>query len=90
MRVYHFSEMPYPAAWEHADSRPIRVSLPNKYYDPKLGADLLNQRLDEYLLADDLGFDLMFNEHRSTTTCVIPSCVPTVAMMARIMSGPPG
>ena len=83
MRVYHFSEMPYPAAWEHADSQPIRVSLPNKYYDPKLGADLLNQRLDEYLLADDLGFDLMFNEHRSTTTCVIPSCVPTIAMMAR-------
>lgn len=83
MRVYHFSEMPYPNAWGHADREPIRVSLPNKHYDPKLGADLLNMRLDEYMLADELGFDLMFNEHRSTTTCVVPSCIPTVAMMAR-------
>lgn len=83
MRVYHFSEMPYPAAWEHASREPIRVSLPSRHYDPKLGADLLNQRLDEYMLADELGFDLMFNEHRSTTTCVVPSCIPTIAMMAR-------
>lgn len=83
MRVYHFSECPYPDAWEHADKEPIRVTLPNKYFDPVAAADLLNHRLDEWVLADELGLDIMINEHRSTSTCLTASCIPPLAMMAR-------
>ena len=83
MRAYHFSECPYPDVWDRADREPIRVTLPNKHFDPDVGADLINARLDEWMLADDLGLDIMINEHRSTSTCVTPSCVPPLAMLAR-------
>jgi alkanesulfonate monooxygenase SsuD/methylene tetrahydromethanopterin reductase-like flavin-dependent oxidoreductase (luciferase family) len=83
MRVYHFSECPYPDAWSHADREAIRVTFPNKYCDAKVASDLINHRLDEWMLADELGLDIMINEHRSTTTCITASCVPPVAILAR-------
>jgi alkanesulfonate monooxygenase SsuD/methylene tetrahydromethanopterin reductase-like flavin-dependent oxidoreductase (luciferase family) len=83
MRVYHFSECPYPDVWKYVDDGPIRVTLPSKYFDPMVGADLLNERLDEWVLADELGLDIMINEHRSSSTCLTASCIPPLAMMAR-------
>jgi alkanesulfonate monooxygenase SsuD/methylene tetrahydromethanopterin reductase-like flavin-dependent oxidoreductase (luciferase family) len=83
MDAYYFTECPYPDAWQHIDKGPIRVTCPNKYFDPVKGADLLNERLDEWVLADELGLNIMFNEHRSTTTCLTASCIPPLAMMAR-------
>jgi len=72
MRVYHFSENPYPAAWE-ADKRSLRVTLPNRHFDPKIGADLINRYIDEWALCDELGLDIWVNEHHSTATCVTAS-----------------
>jgi alkanesulfonate monooxygenase SsuD/methylene tetrahydromethanopterin reductase-like flavin-dependent oxidoreductase (luciferase family) len=83
METYYFTECPYPDAWNRISEGPIRVTCPNKYFDPLKGADLLNQRLDEWVLADELGLNLMFNEHRSTTTCLTASCIPPLAIMAR-------
>jgi alkanesulfonate monooxygenase SsuD/methylene tetrahydromethanopterin reductase-like flavin-dependent oxidoreductase (luciferase family) len=83
METYYFTECPYPDAWQHIDKGPIRVTCPNKYFDPVVAADLLNERLDEWVLADELGMNLMFNEHRSTTTCLTVSCIPPLAIMAR-------
>ncbi|NBU85269.1 MAG: phenylalanine--tRNA ligase subunit beta [Sphingomonadaceae bacterium] len=34
---------------------PMRVSLESKHFDPKIGADLYNRYLDEYMIADDAG-----------------------------------
>jgi alkanesulfonate monooxygenase SsuD/methylene tetrahydromethanopterin reductase-like flavin-dependent oxidoreductase (luciferase family) len=83
MDVYYFTECPYPDAWNYIEQGPIRVSTPNRLFDPVKGADLLNQRLDEYVLADELGMNIMLNEHRSTTTCLTASIIPPLAMMAR-------
>jgi alkanesulfonate monooxygenase SsuD/methylene tetrahydromethanopterin reductase-like flavin-dependent oxidoreductase (luciferase family) len=83
MDAFYFTECPYPEAWAHVGEGPIRVTCPNKYFDPIKGADLLNERLDEWVLADELGLNLMFNEHRSTTTCLTASCIPPLAIMAR-------
>ena len=58
-----------PDAWDYIEQDPIRVTTPNRLFDPVKGADLLNQRLDECVLADELGMNIMLNEHRSTTTC---------------------
>lgn len=70
MKAYHFSEMPYPSIpadyWERYGS--IRVTLPNRLYDPQMGHDLYARYLDEYALADSLGFHLMLNEHHQTAT----------------------
>jgi alkanesulfonate monooxygenase SsuD/methylene tetrahydromethanopterin reductase-like flavin-dependent oxidoreductase (luciferase family) len=83
MRVWHFSEMPYPYLPEPAAYDSVRVTLPNSIYDPDLGADLYNRYLDEWMLADELGFDIMTNEHHSTPTCMDVACPLTLAILAR-------
>jgi len=83
MRAWHFSETAYhllPPA-ETYDS--IRVSLPNKHYDPRIGADLYHRYLDEWLIAEDFGLELMLNEHHQTATCVDPAAPLMLAVLAR-------
>lgn len=82
MQVYHFSEMPYPDVW---DGRPsLRVNIPSADYDPVHGADLYERYFDEWALCDELGLNIMVNEHHATATCVTPSCTIPLAIMARI------
>jgi alkanesulfonate monooxygenase SsuD/methylene tetrahydromethanopterin reductase-like flavin-dependent oxidoreductase (luciferase family) len=80
MRAYFFTEMPYPyyppEAEEQAQSQ--RVILPNSYCDPIIAGDLYEKYLDLYEYADELGLDLMLNEHHQTVTC-IDSVMPLTA-----------
>jgi alkanesulfonate monooxygenase SsuD/methylene tetrahydromethanopterin reductase-like flavin-dependent oxidoreductase (luciferase family) len=82
MRVFYFTEQPYPAAWDPA-APSLRVNLPNGQCDPAVLADLYERYLDEWLLADELGFDLMVNEHHSTATCLAPAAAVTLSILAR-------
>jgi alkanesulfonate monooxygenase SsuD/methylene tetrahydromethanopterin reductase-like flavin-dependent oxidoreductase (luciferase family) len=83
MRVFSFTEQPYPDAWDLGyDS--LRVNLPNRLCDPKIAADLYHRYYDEWMLADELGFDIMVNEHHSTATCLSASCNLTLGILARI------
>ena len=68
MQAWHFTEMPYPHF--PPDAPTIRVNLPNAHFDPKIGADLYNRYLDEHMIADELGLDIMLNEHHQTPTCI--------------------
>ena len=81
MQVYHFSEMPYPQVWD--DHSSLRVNIPNREYDPVLGADLYERFLDEWVLCDELGLNIMVNEHHATATCVNPACSLPLAILAR-------
>jgi alkanesulfonate monooxygenase SsuD/methylene tetrahydromethanopterin reductase-like flavin-dependent oxidoreductase (luciferase family) len=82
MRVYHFSEQPYPAVWDdHGGS--LRVNLPNRKLDPRLAADLFHRYYDEWGLADELGLDIMINEHHQTATCMCATAVVPLAILAR-------
>jgi alkanesulfonate monooxygenase SsuD/methylene tetrahydromethanopterin reductase-like flavin-dependent oxidoreductase (luciferase family) len=82
MRVFHMSEQAYPDAWDkHQGS--LRVNLPSSACDPKVAADLFHRYYDEWLIADDLGFDIMTNEHHATATCMASSVAITLAIMAR-------
>lgn len=83
MRIYHMTEHPYPRAWV-APPTSLRVTLPNSLCDPAIASDLLNRYFDEWCLADELGFDIMVNEHHSTPTCLTPSCLLTLGILARI------
>src|SRR5258707_8759952 len=72
MRAWHFSENAYPYL-PPADTYPsIRVSLPNRIYDPVKGAALYDRYIDEWLVAEDEGVEIMLNEHHQTATCVDP------------------
>jgi alkanesulfonate monooxygenase SsuD/methylene tetrahydromethanopterin reductase-like flavin-dependent oxidoreductase (luciferase family) len=85
MKAYHFSEMPYPYVPEEVERelRSSRIVLPNRYCDPVKMADLYNQYLDDYEYADQLGLDLMLNEHHQTITCVDATVPVTAAALAR-------
>jgi alkanesulfonate monooxygenase SsuD/methylene tetrahydromethanopterin reductase-like flavin-dependent oxidoreductase (luciferase family) len=82
MRIFHFSEQPYADAWV-PENPSLRISLPNSVCDPKQMAAIYHQRLDEWLLADELGLDLMVNEHHATATCVCPIAAIPLAILAR-------
>src|ERR1700720_1692547 len=82
MQVWHFSEMAYPPAWEHLGDS-YRVIIPNRLFDPKIGADLYHRYLDEWALCDELGINIMTNEHHATATCADSGCTSPMAILAR-------
>ena len=85
MRGWVFTEMPYPFVDEDEyDS--VRVTLPNRVYDPAIGHDLYRRYFDIYELADSFGLDIMLNEHHATATCVEPAVPLTMSVLARTTS----
>lgn len=82
MRIFSFTEQPYPAAWDRS-AESLRVTLPNAKFDPEIGAGLLNRYLDEWAAADELGLDIMMNEHHSTATCLSASVTIPLAILAK-------
>src|SRR5712672_2139143 len=83
MRVFQFTEQPYPDVWnDHNGS--LRVNLPNRKLDPMRAADLFHRYYDEWQLADALGLDIMLNEHHSTATCMSAACVIGLSVLSRI------
>jgi alkanesulfonate monooxygenase SsuD/methylene tetrahydromethanopterin reductase-like flavin-dependent oxidoreductase (luciferase family) len=83
MRVYHFSEEPYPDAWS-PDMPTLRITLPSAMCDPEKAHAYYRRYLDEWALADELGFDIMVNEHHSTATSLSASANIILAILARI------
>jgi alkanesulfonate monooxygenase SsuD/methylene tetrahydromethanopterin reductase-like flavin-dependent oxidoreductase (luciferase family) len=84
MRAWHFSETAYPYLPPVETYPSIRVSLPNRVYDPKKGAALYDRYIDEWLIAEDEGVDIMLNEHHQTATCVDPAAPLMLAALARL------
>ncbi len=83
MQAWHFSENAYPYLPDESTFDSIRVTLPNKYYDPKIGADLYHRYIDEWLIAEELGIEIMANEHHQTATCVDPAVPIVMGILAR-------
>ncbi len=84
MRVWYFSEMAYHPAWAEGLKRgSLRVVFPNGNLDPVEAHGLLNRYLDEFALCDEVGLDIMVNEHHSTATCMTVSVPMALAVIAR-------
>jgi alkanesulfonate monooxygenase SsuD/methylene tetrahydromethanopterin reductase-like flavin-dependent oxidoreductase (luciferase family) len=84
VRVYHFSETAYPHLPPADTLQNVRVVFPNSNYDPIKGADVYNHRIDEWQIADELGLDIMLNEHHQTATCTVPAVPLIAAILARV------
>ena len=84
MRAWHFSETAYPYLPPAETYPSIRVSLPNRIYDPVKGAALYDRYIDEWLIAEDEGVEIMLNEHHQTATCVDPAAPLMLAALARL------
>ena len=84
MRCWYFSEMAYHPAWDAGLARgTLRVVLPSSNFDPPTAHGLLNHYLDEFALCDEVGLDIMVNEHHSTATCMTVSAPMALAIIAR-------
>jgi alkanesulfonate monooxygenase SsuD/methylene tetrahydromethanopterin reductase-like flavin-dependent oxidoreductase (luciferase family) len=82
-RAWVFTEMPYPYTPPEETFESVRVLLPNRHYDPEIGFQLYQKYFDIYRRADELGLDIMVNEHHSTATCVEPAAPLSLAILAR-------
>jgi alkanesulfonate monooxygenase SsuD/methylene tetrahydromethanopterin reductase-like flavin-dependent oxidoreductase (luciferase family) len=78
-------EIPYPfvpqEVLDKADS--VRASLPNRYCDPRIAADLFAEVIDEFLLCDDLGMNVLAIEHHAGINSLIGSNPMLVGILAR-------
>lgn len=83
---YYFSEQPYtgydPALQEQHPA--LRLTLPNTNFDPQLGSKLYDRYHEEYVAADEAGFDgIMINEHHTAPFCMQASINITGAILAK-------
>jgi len=78
-------EVPYPFVPQEilnaTDS--VRASLPNRYCDPKVAADLFEEVIDEFLLCDDLGMNVLAVEHHAGINSLLGANPVLVGILAR-------
>ena len=86
MKFFNFHLMPY----RHADLEAIEkngsawVIFSNREYDPRLGAELYHEYLDQMEYADRLGFDgVCLNEHHQTAYGLMPTPGVLAGALAR-------
>jgi alkanesulfonate monooxygenase SsuD/methylene tetrahydromethanopterin reductase-like flavin-dependent oxidoreductase (luciferase family) len=87
-RSYFFTEMPYPHVMPHPYGpdpaiETCKVQLGNGYFDPDTGHELYRKYFDMYAAADELGLDVMLNEHHQTATCLASTVPLNMAIVAR-------
>ena len=93
MFLMRFTERAYTGYTEedvrNSPNQAVRLTFSNSHFDPKLGAELYNEYLDEYEYSEEAGFDgLMLNEHHSTPTCMGATMNLEAAILARITKKP--
>jgi alkanesulfonate monooxygenase SsuD/methylene tetrahydromethanopterin reductase-like flavin-dependent oxidoreductase (luciferase family) len=82
-RSWMFTEMPYPYLPPEETYTSLRVDFPSRMYDPEAGYQLYQTYFDLYQAADELGLNVMLNEHHATATCVAPAVPLAMAVLAR-------
>ena len=80
MQSWYFSEQSYAPAWDEPVSP--KVTAPSNLVDPEVAHRLLNEYIAECKLADELGMNIMANEHHAAYTCMNVSCLMTLGIVA--------
>jgi alkanesulfonate monooxygenase SsuD/methylene tetrahydromethanopterin reductase-like flavin-dependent oxidoreductase (luciferase family) len=85
MDAWWMCEVPYPhvpkAVLDAADS--VRASLPNRYCDPRIAADLFEEAIDEYLLCDEMGLNVCATEHHAGINSLLGANPMLLGILAR-------
>lgn len=85
MDAWWMCEVPYPqvpkAVLDAADS--VRASLPNRWCDPRVAADLFDEVIDEYLLCDEMGLNIGATEHHAGINSLLGANPMLVSILAR-------
>jgi alkanesulfonate monooxygenase SsuD/methylene tetrahydromethanopterin reductase-like flavin-dependent oxidoreductase (luciferase family) len=82
MKSWYFSEQSYYPAWNLPGSPKIESAAAP--VDPEIAHRLMTQYLDECRLCDELGINIMVNEHHAAYTCMNVSCMLTLGTLAAI------
>jgi alkanesulfonate monooxygenase SsuD/methylene tetrahydromethanopterin reductase-like flavin-dependent oxidoreductase (luciferase family) len=84
MDAWFQNEVTYPHVAQEvldaADS--VRATLPNKYCDPEIAANLFAEAIDEYLLCDDLGINVICTEHHAGINSLLASNPMLLSILA--------
>ncbi len=74
MHLMYFTEQPMSAYPEDEARKAGGISalmFSNQYFDPAEGSRLYNERIEEYLYAEEMGVDgIMLNEHHNAPFCM--------------------
>ena len=85
MEVWYHNENPYPFVpqdvLDRADS--VRASLPNKYCDPRVAADLFEETFDEFMLCDERGINVVAIEHHAGINSLFGANPLVLGILAR-------
>ena len=85
MQAWYHNEITYPfvpqEVLDAADS--VRGSLPNKYCDPTIAADLFEQSLDEFMLCDEQGVNVVAIEHHAGINSLLGANPLLLGILAR-------
>ena len=94
IELWNHCENPYPfvpaEVLDAAES--VRASLPSKYCEPEIAARLYDEVFEEYQLCDDIGLNIVTNEHHSginnlwAASPVITGIVARITRKVRILS----
>jgi alkanesulfonate monooxygenase SsuD/methylene tetrahydromethanopterin reductase-like flavin-dependent oxidoreductase (luciferase family) len=86
MHIMHFTERPYKdVPEEEVIKNRSFFGVPNRFYDPMVGAELYNEYIDEACYAEEVGFDaIMLNEHHGTPFCMGAVMNVEAAILARV------
>jgi len=80
MNSWYFSEQSYHPAWQIPGS--TKINTPSAPVDPEVAHQLLADFIQECILCDKLGINIMVNEHHASYTCMSVSCMMTLAVLA--------
>ena len=85
MEAWWQCEVPYPFVprdvLQAAES--VRGSLPNRYCDPRVAADLFEEVIDEFLLCDEHGMNVLAIEHHAGINSLLGANPMLVGILAR-------
>ena len=85
MQLWFHNENTYPfvpqTILDEADS--VRASLPGRLCDPKIAADLFHECMDEALLCDDMGINIVSIEHHSGINSLYGASPVVLGALAR-------
>jgi alkanesulfonate monooxygenase SsuD/methylene tetrahydromethanopterin reductase-like flavin-dependent oxidoreductase (luciferase family) len=73
MHLMYFTEQPMSAYPEEEGRTAGNTALmfSNRFFDPEAGSKLYNERLEEYVYAEEMGVDgIMLNEHHNAPFCM--------------------
>lgn len=80
MKSWYFSEQSYAPAWN--TKGPVKIDAPSEPVDVEIAHELLNEFLAECRLADELGLNILVNEHHASYTSMSVSCMLTLGILA--------